>query len=48
MKLSDSLRQHLEGIGIQVIVERSKTAVKTYNKMYADGKNVAGGFHLTC
>jgi hypothetical protein len=48
MKLSDSLRQHLEGIGIQVIVERSKTAVKTYNKMYADGKNAAGGFHLTC
>jgi hypothetical protein len=48
MKLSDSLRQHLEGIRIQVIVERSKTAVKTYNKMNADGKNVAGAFHLSC
>jgi hypothetical protein len=48
MKLSDKLRRHLEGIGIQVIVGRSKTAVKTYNKMYADGKNVTGGFHLTC
>jgi hypothetical protein len=48
MKLSDKLRRHLSDCGVEVIVERSKTAVKIYNKMYADGKNVAGAFHLSC
>ena len=48
MKVSDQLRRRCEECGIQIIVEPSKTAMKTYNQMYADGKNIAGGFHLTC
>ena len=48
MKVSDELRRHLSECGIQVIVKPSKTAMRIYNQMYADGKNIAGGFHLTC
>ncbi len=48
MKVSDQLRELLLDCGIQLIIERSKTAVKIYNKMYTDGKNVAGAFHLSC
>ena len=48
MKICDQLREHLSDCGIQVIVEPSKTAMKTYNQMYADGKNIAGAFHLSC
>ena len=48
MKISDQLREHLFDCGIQVIAEPSKTAMKIYNKMYADGKNIAAGFHLSC
>lgn len=48
MKVSDRLRRHLSEGGIQVIVKSSKTAMKPYNQMYAAGKNIAGGFHLSC
>ena len=48
MKVSDPLRVHLSNCGIQVIVKRSKTAMEIYNQMYADGKNIAGAFHLSC
>ncbi len=48
MKVSDDLRGVLSDCGFEVIVERSKIAVKIYNKMYADGKNIAGAFHLSC
>jgi hypothetical protein len=48
MKISEQLRRHLPDCGIQIIVERSKVAMKTFNQLYTDGKNVAGGFHLTC
>jgi len=48
MKVSDKLRRLLSDCGIQFIVEPSKTAVKIYNQMYADGKNIAGAFHLSC
>jgi len=44
MKISDQLREHLSDCGIEVIVERSKTAIKTYNQMCVDGKSVAAGF----
>ena len=48
MKLSKQLKQYLTDCGIQVIVEPSGTAIGTFNRMYADGKNVCAGFHLTC
>jgi len=48
MKISDQVRNYMSDCGIQVIVEPSKTAMKTYNQMCAAGKNVAGAFHLSC
>jgi hypothetical protein len=48
IKVIDRLRRHLSDYEIQVIIEPSGTAMKTYNQMYAGGKNIADGFHLTC
>jgi hypothetical protein len=48
MKVSNSLRQRLGDIGVEVIVEHTSEALGTFNRMYADGKNIAGGFHLSC
>jgi hypothetical protein len=48
MKVSDDLRQHLEEIGVEVIVEPTPKAMGTFNLMYEDDKKVAGAFHLTC
>ena len=48
MKLSKQLKQHLTDCGVQVIREPTSTAIQTFNQMYADGKNVCAGFHLTC
>ena len=48
MKVSNELRELLSDCGVEVIVERSKSAVVTFNRLYTEGKNVAGAFHLTC
>ena len=48
MKLSDQLKQHLIDCGVNVIEAPTSTAIHTFNRMYADGKNVAAAFHLTC
>jgi hypothetical protein len=44
----DATRKFLEGKGIEVIVEETGDAYKTYNKLAGEGKDVLGGFHLTC
>lgn len=44
----EETKKALEQKGIQVIVEMTGDAYKTYNKFLEEGKNVAGGFHLTC
>jgi len=48
MKLSDRLKEHLADCGIQVIEEPTIIAIGLFNLLYADDKNVAAGFHLTC
>lgn len=47
-KFPDETKKALEDSGIKVIVEWTGDAYKTYNKLQKEGKNVAGGFHLTC
>jgi len=44
----DESKKYLEKKGIEVIIEDTGMAYKTYNKLVKEGKNVAGGFHLTC
>ena len=41
-------RQGIESLGIELIVEKTSEAVKTYNKLLEDGREVTGAFHLTC
>ena len=41
-------KRYLEAKGIEVIVQMTGQAYKIYNKLDAEGKNVCGGFHLTC
>jgi len=33
---------------VEVIVQMTGEAVKTYNQLLSDGKDVVGAFHLTC
>lgn len=34
--------------GIKLIVQPTREAYKTFNKLFNSGKSVAGAFHLTC
>jgi hypothetical protein len=48
MQVTDPLRSALAGAGIRLIEEPTATALRTFNRLSAEGKNVAGAFHLTC
>ena len=48
MRVPMSLRTAIEGQHIKVIVEKTSEATKTFNRLFAQGKDVAGAFHLTC
>jgi len=41
-------KKFLESKGVEVIVQITGRAYKTFNKLVEEGKNVCGGFHLTC
>lgn len=44
----DATKKYLEEKGIEVIIQETGDAYKTFNELIKKGKNVAGGFHLTC
>lgn len=44
----DKTRKYLKDKGMEVIIQATGEAYKTYNKLKEEGKNVAAGFHLTC
>ncbi|MFC1600349.1 Mth938-like domain-containing protein [Patescibacteria group bacterium] len=44
----DETKKFLETKGVEVIIQKTGEAYKTYNKLVKEGKNVAAGFHLTC
>ena len=48
MQVPASVRQTLENHHINVITETTADATKTYNRLTAEGEDVAGAFHLTC
>lgn len=47
MKVSSGVEQAAAAKGIQLVVEKTKTAVQSYNE-HAARKKTAGAFHLTC
>ena len=48
MKSTPSLREFLKQNHIDLIEEKTSRAIKTFNRLYKQGKNVCAGFHLTC
>ena len=48
MQVGDKARLALERAGVEVIVERTPTAVERYNALIAEGRDVALAIHLTC
>jgi hypothetical protein len=48
MKVSDRLQDRFAEYGIEVFAQPTAEAILTFNRLYGDGKNVTGGFRLTC
>jgi hypothetical protein len=48
MRITDSLRRHLQKNDIKLIEEPTSDAVKTFNRLLGEGKRVSGGFHVGC
>lgn len=48
MQVPDATRKALESQGIRLQVEKTGSAVRVFNRLYEEGRKVAGAFHLTC
>jgi len=48
MRVPDAVRQTLENHQIKVIAQTTADSATTFNRLAAEGKDVAGAFHLTC
>ncbi len=47
-KVPDETIEHVKKTDADVIVRMTGEAVKTYNQLLEEGKDVVGAFHLTC
>ena len=47
-KLSEELKDFLEGLGIEIIVESTEQATENYNQAKKQDKKVTAFLHLTC
>jgi len=48
MKVPREVREKLEEMGIQVVVEKTGKAYRTFNKLLSEGRRVVAALHLTC
>ena len=48
MRLSRNLSERLADAGIEVVSKRTQKAAEVFNRLAAEGHDVAGAFHLTC
>jgi hypothetical protein len=48
MKVPAETKRYIEERGIKLIIQPTKQACETYNKLIQSGKNAAAAFHLTC
>ena len=48
MRIPGSVRQTIEDHHIKLVHATTADATKTFNRLEAEGKDVAGAFHLTC
>jgi hypothetical protein len=48
MRITDSLREHLAEKNVKLIEEPTPLAIETFNRLFKEGRRVAGGFHVGC
>jgi len=48
MRVSPELAAELREQGIELVAEPTESAVATFNRLAAAGRQVAAGFHLSC
>ena len=48
MKVTAEAAQAIAGRGIKLVAVPTKEAVSVFNTLHAEGRRVAGAFHLTC
>ncbi len=48
VRVSEPLKKRLARIGAELHTQPTARAVETFNRLFAQGKNVAGAFHLGC
>ncbi len=48
MKVTGRLKKELSGKGIKLIEKPTAEAYVEFNRLFSEGKKVAGAFHLTC
>ena len=48
MKTSIEVRRLFEDRGITLLEEKTSKAIKIFNRLHQEGKNVCAGFHLSC
>jgi hypothetical protein len=48
MRVPEATRNALSDRGIDVVAKSTQKAVEDFNRLWKEGKNVAGAFHLTC
>ncbi len=48
MRVPREVREALEKRGLEVVIESTRKAWKTYNELAGQGRRVVAAFHLTC
>jgi hypothetical protein len=48
LQVPDTIRKALANQGIHMLVEKTGSAVRAFNRLHKEGRKVAGAFHLTC
>jgi hypothetical protein len=48
MKIDEEVKEEIENKNIKLIIQTTKQAVKTFNKLLKEKKKIVGLFHLTC
>ncbi len=48
MKVPNDVREQIRNLGIDLIIQRTEEACKTFNKLLKAGKMVVAALHLTC
>ncbi len=48
MRVPSETKKYIEERGIELIIQPTKQACKTYNKLIQSGREAVAAFHLTC